>query len=88
MENRKRSKPLTNAAGEVRELTSADMARFKPAREVLPADLMKTLGRPVSSNPRQLVSIRLPADVLAKWKATGPGWQTRLSKIIERARVK
>ncbi len=39
-------------------------------------------GRPVSENPRQLVSIRLPSDVLARWKATGPGWQTRMAKRL------
>ena len=42
-------------------------------------------GRPISFNPGKLVSIRLPADVIERWKATGPGWQTgmaaRLSKV-------
>ena len=27
-------------------------------------------GRPVSPNPRKLISLRLPADVLERWKAT------------------
>ena len=39
-------------------------------------------GRPVSANPRQLISIRLPADVIARWKATGPGWQTRMAERL------
>jgi len=43
-------------------------------------------GRPVSSNPRKQVTIRLPADVLARWKATGPGWQTRMAERLERSR--
>ncbi len=42
-------------------------------------------GRPLSPNPRQPISLRLPADVIERWKATGPGWQTcmaeRLSKV-------
>lgn len=42
-------------------------------------------GRPVSPNPRQLVSLRLPFDVLAKWRATGPGWQTRMADVLARA---
>ena len=37
--------PLTNEKGEVRELSAADLRRFKPAHEVLPASLQKTLGR-------------------------------------------
>jgi uncharacterized protein (DUF4415 family) len=56
--------------------------------EMLARAIKKRAGRPVSSNPRRLVSLRVPADVLARWKASGPGWQTRMSKVIERARVK
>jgi uncharacterized protein (DUF4415 family) len=36
-------------------------------------------GRPKSPNPRQLISLRLPQDVIAKWRATGPGWQSRMA---------
>ena len=36
-------------------------------------------GRPRSMNPRKLISIRLPIDVIERWKATGPGWQTRIA---------
>jgi uncharacterized protein (DUF4415 family) len=43
-------------------------------------------GRPVSGNPRKQVTIRLPADVLARWKATGPGWQTRMAERLSRPR--
>ena len=43
-------------------------------------------GRPVSSNPRKLVTIRLPADVLERWRATGPGWQTRMANRLSKVR--
>ena len=43
-------------------------------------------GRPVSANPRQLISLRLPADVIALWKATGPGWQTRMAERLSKVR--
>jgi len=43
-------------------------------------------GRPVSKNPRKLISLRLPADVIARWKATGPGWQTRMAERLSKAR--
>ncbi len=39
-------------------------------------------GRPVASNPRKLLSIRVPADVIERWKATGPGWQTRMAERL------
>ncbi len=42
-------------------------------------------GRPRSANPRQLISLRLPADVIARWKASGPGWQTRMAERLASA---
>jgi uncharacterized protein (DUF4415 family) len=43
-------------------------------------------GRPVSKNPRKQITIRLPADVIARWKATGPGWQTRMAERLSKTR--
>ena len=42
-------------------------------------------GRPRSENPKKLISIRLPEDVILKWRATGPGWQTRMAEKLARA---
>jgi len=39
-------------------------------------------GRPVSANPRKPISLRLPADVIERWRATGPGWQTRMAERL------
>ena len=39
-------------------------------------------GRPISSNPRKLISLRLPPDVIERWKATGAGWQTRMAERL------
>jgi len=35
-------------------------------------------GRPKSAAPTVAVSLRIPPDVLERWKSTGPGWQTRM----------
>ena len=43
-------------------------------------------GRPLSPNPRKLVSLRLPIDVIERWKATGPGWQTRMAERLSKVR--
>ncbi len=43
-------------------------------------------GRPFSPNPRKLISLRLPADVIERWKATGPGWQTRIADRLSKVR--
>lgn len=50
--------------------------------DMLARGVLKRAGRPVAANPRQQVTIRLPATVLAQWKATGPGWQTRMAEQL------
>jgi uncharacterized protein (DUF4415 family) len=61
---------------ELPQLTSDMLARAK----------VKKGGRPRSLNPRKLISLRLPADVIARWKATGPGWQTRMAERLGKTR--
>lgn len=45
-------------------------------------------GRPKVQNPRALLSLRLPPKVIASWKASGPGWQTRMAQVLERSSPK
>jgi uncharacterized protein (DUF4415 family) len=45
-------------------------------------------GRPKLANPRQLLSLRLPPQIIARWKATGPGWQTRMAEALEKTAPK
>jgi uncharacterized protein (DUF4415 family) len=59
---------------ELPELTEDMLARAKVNKG----------GRPVSPNPRKLLSLRLPADVIERWKATGPGWQTRMADRLNK----
>ena len=61
---------------ELPELTTEMIARGK----------INKGGRPLSKNPRKLISIRLPEDVLERWKATGPGWQTRMAERLRKVR--
>jgi uncharacterized protein (DUF4415 family) len=42
-------------------------------------------GAPKAANPRKLISIRLPEDVIERWRATGPGWQTRMADRLAKA---
>lgn len=44
-------------------------------------------GRPKSASPKQVLNIRVDAEVLAKFKATGPGWQARINDVLKAARV-
>ena len=45
-------------------------------------------GRPPMENPKQLLSLRRPPDVIAGWKATGPGWQTRMADVLRKSTPK
>ena len=45
-------------------------------------------GRPRSPNPKRLISIRLPDDVIERWRATGPGWQTRMAEKLTKSAPK
>ena len=53
------------------ELTQADFAQLRPVR-----------GRPRSDAPKQRITIRLSPDVVAKFKAVGRGWQTRVDLAL------
>ena len=61
---------------ELPELTEEMLARAKVNKG----------GRPVSTNPRKLISLRLPSDVIDRWKATGAGWQTRMADCLSKVR--
>ena len=80
------SRPLTTPAGEVRDdLTDEELARFRPASEVLPAALLATLrspGRPKAEVTKERITIRLSPDVLSAFRASGSGWQTRMDAAL------
>jgi uncharacterized protein (DUF4415 family) len=73
--------------------TKDTFARAGKARDVLPeifgaataAEMLKPRGRPKTGNARTSISLRLPPETLARWKATGPGWQTRMAEILRKA---
>jgi uncharacterized protein (DUF4415 family) len=79
--------PLIDTNGEVRELTAADLHRFKPADQVLPTELLKTMGikprGPQKAPIKQATTIRLSPDVMAAFKATSAGWQTRIDAALK-----
>ena len=71
------------------ELTDEEMKGARPFAEVFP-DLMesirRTRGRPAVEVRKQQVSLRLDPDVIAKFKATGKGWQARINDILKSAK--
>ena len=55
--------------------------------EMLGRAVVNKGGRPRSTNPRRLISLRLPADVIERWRASGPGWQTRMAERLARGPI-
>ncbi len=80
-----RSKPLTDAQGNVRELQVADLTNFKPSDQALPASLQRKLGvrGPQRAPTKERVTIRLSPEVVQRFKATGAGWQTRVDAALQ-----
>ncbi len=79
-----RRKPLIDRDGEVRELTSADMEKFKPAAEVLPPSLRKKLGvrGPQKAPTKERITIRLSREVVKRFRQSGNGWETHLDAAL------
>ncbi len=42
----------------------------------------RRMGRPKAVNPKQQVSLRLDADILAALRSSGSGWQTRVNDVL------
>lgn len=63
------------------EWTAEEVARAKRLTE-LPPSLQRTLrGRPKAETVKERLTIRIDPQVLARWRASGPGWQTRLAAL-------
>ena len=77
------------------DLTRVDAHKVRPGEyrelpdlteDMLSRAKIKKGGRPLSPNPRKLISLRLPANVIERWKATGHGWQTRMAERLSKVR--
>ncbi len=73
------------------EWTEEDFARAVGPGSLSDAELaafpntLKRLGRPPLPTPKKAVKLRLDFDVLERWRASGPGWQTRMNDALRRA---
>jgi uncharacterized protein (DUF4415 family) len=74
------------------EWTEEDFARARPAREVLPPAVYEALTRkrrgergPQKAPTKVAVTLRVDRDVVDRFKAAGPGWQTRMNDALGRA---
>jgi uncharacterized protein (DUF4415 family) len=45
--------------------------------------VIRRLGRPKLEAPKKAVSLRLDADVVERFRAGGPGWQSRINAALK-----
>lgn len=76
------------ADADARELDKNWYKGAKPASQALPTDVYSALatlrprGRPKADTTKVFTAIRLDADLLDTFKATGKGWQTRVNAAL------
>ena len=77
------------ADAQARELEQKWDSQAKSAQEALPAQVYEALvalkrprGRPKAESTKVFTAIRLDADLLNAFKATGKGWQTRVNSAL------
>ena len=78
-------RPLTDALGEVRELTREDFERgvpFSALPESLQAKLRKPRGPQVAPK-KERITIRLSQEVVERFRASGPGWQAKMDRALQ-----
>ncbi len=63
------------------ELTAAELDRSVLMRGGIPVKR----GRPKAAVTKRAVNLRLSPDVLDFFRATGPGWQTRIDQALRKA---
>jgi uncharacterized protein (DUF4415 family) len=70
------------------EWTEEDFKNASPFAEVFPdpiASIQRARGRPKSENPKQRITLRLDNDMIERFRASGPGWQSRMNEALRKA---
>ena len=71
------------------EWSEKDMRDARPLMEVLPPETAAAVRRyrgqrgPQRSPTKELISLRVDRDVVAAYRATGAGWQTRANEALK-----
>jgi uncharacterized protein (DUF4415 family) len=70
------------------EWTEGDFKNARPFEEAFPElaeSIRRGRGRPVLENPKKQVTLRLDSEVVARFRADGRGWQSRINDILRKA---
>ena len=69
------------------EWTEEDFKNARPFAEVFPEWAASRRGRGPQKEPTKVaVSLRLTREVVERFKADGPGWQTRMDEALKKAK--
>jgi uncharacterized protein (DUF4415 family) len=70
------------------EWTPEEVQKARPVMEVLPKETAEAVRRyrgqrgPQKNPTKELISLRVDRDVVAAYRATGPGWQNRAGEAL------
>ena len=69
------------------ELTAEDFAQMRPAVEVVPhvVEAYRRARGKQKAASKEKVTLRLDADIMAHFRQSGKGWQTRLNDTLRKA---
>jgi uncharacterized protein (DUF4415 family) len=69
------------------EWTEENFSSAVPFEDAFPAlaEKLRRVRGAQKTPTKQLVSLRLDQDVLLRFRATGPGWQSRMNEALRRA---
>jgi uncharacterized protein (DUF4415 family) len=76
-----------DVASENPELTDAELSQMRPFKEVFPelAESIKRTRGKQKTPTKELVSLRIDRETVAAFRATGPGWQSRINDALRLA---
>ena len=67
------------------EITDEEDARLTAAAIADKDNPPRRLGRPPLMTPKQAIKLRLDSEVVERFKAGGPGWQSRMNEALRKA---
>ena len=76
MSKREAKRPAARGGKDFPEIPATLLAKMKPSKRGRP---------PAGSEAKQSIALRIDREVLAAYKAQGPGWQSRMQATLKRA---
>ena len=74
-------KDFTNGWVDTDDAAELDEAFFQRA-DLYQAKKIVRRGRPPLAQKKQAIKLRIDADIISAFKATGKGWQTRMNAVL------